>query len=167
MNNRESDSDRSAPPAEAAAIPVEERSNNPYPKPVRRSRDTETPLPDFEALTLPESSLSDMPLTNTALFEALGLVPPGSSTEIPNDSGDVEPAASAGRPAAEIESSQVLAQDVAATTVAPQTASSPAPNKRAPIWSEDWDSWIYWDTTLQSWFRHDMQSGNWVELDDA
>ena len=73
-----------------AQIPVEERSNNPYPKPVRRSREIkpEPAMPDFDSLTLPESSLSDMPLTNNALFEALGLSPSTEPIEEPESDPD-------------------------------------------------------------------------------
>jgi len=108
----------------------------------------EPQLPDFDSLTLPESSLSDMPLTNNDLFEALGLAPP-------TDTGDVRAA-----PA-------VIPTAAPTTTTTTRPSSSPAPDKRAPIWSEDWDAWIYWDTTLRTWFRHDMQQGTWVPMDES
>ncbi len=150
MSETDSASEQPDQPAStgSAPIPVEERSNNPYPKPVRRSREAERDpmLPDFEALTLPESSLSDMPLTNSDLFESLGLTPPPSATEAED-------------------SIQAVATAPAPATL-PRLGSSPAPNKRAPIWSEDWDAWIYWDTTLRTWFRHDMETGNWVPMDE-
>ncbi len=127
-----------------ARIPVEERSNNPYPKPVRRVRDEadETRHPDFDSLTLPESSLSDMPLTNTALFEALGLAPDGSDDRESVTEPAVEEPATTG-------------------PLAGETA-----DKRAPIWSEDWDAWIYWDTSLRGWFRYDEDEGAWVPMDE-
>ncbi len=189
MNERDSASEQSAPPTNAAAapIPVEERSNNPYPKPVRRSRKTarEATLPDFDSLTLPESSLSDMPLTNTALFEALGMSPPDGVTpsqpDVEEQAAPADPPAANERPEPSAPQPKVTpstdrspARDegrhaapvVGTAAVSPREASSPAPNKRAPIWSEDWDAWIYWDTTLQNWFRHDKETGNWVPMDE-
>lgn len=189
MNERDSASEQSAPPTNAAAapIPVEERSNNPYPKPVRRSRKTarEATLPDFDSLTLPESSLSDMPLTNTALFEALGMSPPDGVTpsqpDVEEQAAPADPPAANERPEPSAPQPKVTpstdrspARDegrhaapvVRTAEVSPRQASSPAPNKRAPIWSEDWDAWIYWDTTLQNWFRHDKETGNWVPMDE-
>ncbi|MDH4277329.1 MAG: RDD family protein [Acidimicrobiia bacterium] len=186
MNDRDSASESTTPESGATPIPVEERSTNPYPKPVRRSRDvTEEPqLPDFDSLTLPESSLSDMPLTNNDLFAALGLIPPADAL----DDEPPIPAALSAKPTpssgldtpdepAQATVPRTVAPAVAATapavapTAAPTTTarqgSSPAPDNRAPIWSEDWDAWIYWDTTLRTWFRHDMQQGMWVPMDES
>lgn len=196
MNDRDSASEQSTPEPVDVPIPVEERLTNPYPKPVRRSRKVveEPELPDFESLTLPESSLSDMPLTNTALFEALGLTPPVEATsEVPDPAGtaedaphaDTNPTAADDAPhtdttttaaddAPRTDTTTTAADDapdtdttptVAATTTA-RHSSRPAADNRAPIWSEDWDAWIYWDTTLQTWFRHDMQRGVWMPMDE-
>lgn len=164
MTTRDSASEQPTTESKGTPVPVEERSTNPYPKPVRRSREKaeERPPPDFDSLTLPESSLSDMPLTNEALFEALGLIPPGSAS--------VE---TSGPNAVELSADATPRSSVAATTptVAPtptmRRGSRPAVDKRAPIWSEDWDAWIYWDTTLRTWFRHDMARGTWVPMDEA
>jgi len=211
MNERHSSSEKPPPESTATPVPVEERSNNPYPKPVRRSRHVteDSTLPNFDSLTLPESSLSDMPLTNNALFEALGLTPPGaaqpdpqadskadevSAHEAPRDADDLRadppvieerPRGAAlarrtrrstiGEAPGELTEKVVGPATARQATTRPTTApavtarlgSSPAPDKRAPIWSEDWDSWIYWDTTLKNWFRHDMQRGTWVPMEDT
>ncbi len=157
MNERDSASEQSTPESTDMPVPVEERSTNPYPKPVRRSRAVaeEPELPDFESLTLPESSLSDMPLTNDALFEALGLSPPLEASSKASDSAGPTDEASL----------TATAPTVAATTNA-RRGPQPAADRRAPIWSEDWDAWIYWDTTLRNWFRHDMQRGTWVPIEE-
>ncbi len=40
----------------------------------------------------------------------------------------------------------------------------PEPDPAEPRWSEDWQSWIYWDPTHNHWLRHDAQAGTWVPL---
>lgn len=185
MNERDSASEQSTPESTDVPVPVEERSTNPYPKPVRRTRAVavEPELPDFESLTLPESSLSDMPLTNNALFEALGLAPPvaasGDASDPPERADEAPLTAS--DPPERADEARLTASDpperageapltVSASTVAPTTSarrsSSPAADRRAPIWSEDWEAWIYWDTTLENWFRHDMQRDTWVPMEE-
>jgi uncharacterized RDD family membrane protein YckC len=303
----------SVAPATVRRVPVEDRSTNPYPKPVRPAREArdemersahldpapqrpvETPIghnpAGYDSLALPESSLSDMPLTNSALLEALGLtaddiakldaeldaeldqndsVPAApsnvhddeiTSTEEPSvrplksrrradkaamptrdvagpstgpgqpDPADVtRPAVAAAGPETQTRPEtqtgpiqHAATTDVTSTpSLSPSTptgrrqadpslsvaslpqpaqrpqpvqaapvqqpvqrgpasqtvqiatesaerrqASAPAPDKRSPIWSEDWEAWIYWDTTLRHWFRHDEDTDNWVPMEDA
>ncbi len=37
---------------------------------------------------------------------------------------------------------------------------------KEPQWSEEWDSWLYWDAARECWLRHDTTSGRWVPISD-
>ncbi len=38
------------------------------------------------------------------------------------------------------------------------------PEQKEPQWSDEWDSWLYWDAAHNAWLRHDTESGRWVPI---
>lgn len=43
--------------------------------------------------------------------------------------------------------------------------SQSTPTAKAPVWSDKWRAWMYWDTTKKCWLRHDTTSNTWQPID--
>ncbi|MEM9654975.1 MAG: RDD family protein [Actinomycetota bacterium] len=114
--------------------------------PVRGSQDPDASGEDtFDTLTLPESSLSETPLTVTT----------DRAAEVPH-----------GAPAATTTSVDAMGQ----ADADPAPGSDPEPNPGpasaiTPAWNDDLQAWVYRDETSGRLFRHDETSGRWVPAD--
>lgn len=36
---------------------------------------------------------------------------------------------------------------------------------RAPVWSDKWRAWMYWDSAARCWLRHDTESNTWTAVE--
>ena len=41
---------------------------------------------------------------------------------------------------------------------------SPDDGPTDPVWSDDWQAWLYWDAKRRRWLRHDLDTGGWVPI---
>ena len=89
----------------------------------------------FETLTLPESSLSETPLTASTGRN-------GASTDRQCATATVERGTETGTEAEQEPSTAVT-----------------------PEWSEELQSWVYRDEATDRWFRHDQDANRWVQTD--
>lgn len=39
------------------------------------------------------------------------------------------------------------------------------PTAKAPVWSDKWRAWMYWDTSKKCWLRHDTSTNTWLPVD--
>lgn len=53
----------------------------------------------------------------------------------------------------------------AGTEAAASETTAATPEQKEPQWSDEWDSWLYWDAAHSAWLRHDTESGRWVPID--
>jgi uncharacterized RDD family membrane protein YckC len=44
-------------------------------------------------------------------------------------------------------------------------AQASAEASRAPVWSDKWRAWMYWDAAQKCWLRHDTENNRWVPVD--
>ncbi len=43
--------------------------------------------------------------------------------------------------------------------------SKQGPSAKAPVWSDKWRAWMYWDAAQKCWLRHDTTSNTWKPVD--
>ncbi len=62
------------------------------------------------------------------------------------------------------------AATVATSTTAVSTAQNATANESAggsatdPVWSAEWNAWLYWDAARERWLRHDQVANQWVPI---
>ena len=53
----------------------------------------------------------------------------------------------------------------AASRYGQQAAGREGGSAKAPVWSDKWRAWMYWDPKKKCWLRHDTSSNTWVAVD--
>ncbi|MFT7599968.1 MAG: hypothetical protein ACI8TP_002906, partial [Acidimicrobiales bacterium] len=36
---------------------------------------------------------------------------------------------------------------------------------RDPVWSDEWEAWLFWDEGDEQWLRHDIDNDQWIKID--
>ena len=40
-----------------------------------------------------------------------------------------------------------------------------ASGPRDPVWSDEWEAWLFWDEGDEQWLRHDIDNDQWIKID--
>lgn len=72
------------------------------------------------------------------------------AAETPTERGSVDDAATASAP-----TDNQLAQ-----TATDSKSTEPVD----PVWSDDWQAWLYWDAKRRRWLRHDIDTDQWISI---
>ncbi len=50
------------------------------------------------------------------------------------------------------------------TQPAQSTAAASSSEPVDPVWSDDWQAWLYWDAKRKRWLRHDVDNNKWISI---
>ncbi len=58
-----------------------------------------------------------------------------------------------------------IAADTEGHRTEQQSSSHEGGSARAPVWSDKWRAWMYWDSAARCWLRHDTESNTWIPVE--
>lgn len=148
------------PPPSHRARPAEAEQASPPPT-------DEQPTPTVESRPSPERPweppiAETAPVWTPASFEPEATIATAPPTELGTAPfSDATPTSNAAEAATEEPASNPTPTDNA---VGEPAAAAAAESTNAPIWSEKWQAWLYWDPTAQHWLRHDVDEDQWIPI---